>query len=65
MTPTGVLNVDLEQKTHMLSLTLMGSVEVELDCVHSTSGAYRKKGCHALRRNRRPGYAISASVAIH
>ena len=43
MTPTGILNVDLEQKTHMLSLTLLGTVEIELNCEHSTSGAYRKE----------------------
>ena len=43
MTPTGVLNVDLEQNTHTLSLTLLGTVDVELDCVHSTSGPYKKK----------------------
>ena len=42
MTPTGVLNVNLEDNTHMLSLTLLGTVDVELDCVHSTSGAYKK-----------------------
>jgi hypothetical protein len=43
MTPTGVLDVDLEQNTYTLSLTLLGTVDVELDCVHSTSGAYKKK----------------------
>jgi len=43
MTPTGVLYVDLEQKMHMLSLTLLGTVDVDLNCVHSTSGAYQKK----------------------
>ena len=40
MTPTGVLNVDLEQNVHMLSLTLLGTADIELKCVHSTSGAY-------------------------
>ena len=43
MTPTGVLYADLEDKTHTLSLTLLGTVDVELDCVHSTSGAYKEK----------------------
>jgi len=43
MTPTGILNVDLEQNTHMLSLTLLGTVEVDLNCVHSTAGAYKDK----------------------
>jgi hypothetical protein len=48
MTPTGVLNVDMEDNTHMLSLTLLGTVDVELDCVHSTSGAYKEKKGVAL-----------------
>jgi len=48
MTPTGVLNVDLEHNTHTLSLTLLGTVDVELNCVHSTSGAYKKKAGVAL-----------------
>jgi hypothetical protein len=43
MSPTGVLNVDLEQNVHMLSLVLLGTVDIELDCVHSSSGAYVKK----------------------
>lgn len=43
MTPTGVLNVDLEQQVHMLSLTLLGTSEVEFDCVHSHSGPYKRK----------------------
>ena len=40
MTQTGMLNVDLEQNVHTLSLVLLGTVDIELDCVHSTSGAY-------------------------
>lgn len=42
MTQTGVLNVDLEQNVHMLSLTLLATADIKLDCVHSTSGAYVK-----------------------
>jgi hypothetical protein len=42
MMPTGVLDVDLEQSVHMLSLTLLGSVEIDLNCVHSQSGAYKR-----------------------
>ncbi len=48
MTPTGVLNVDLEEHTHTLSLTLLGTADVELNCVHSTSGAYKEKKGIAL-----------------
>jgi hypothetical protein len=48
MTPTGVLDVDLEKNTHTMSLTLLGTVDVELDCVHSTSGAYKKNKGIAL-----------------
>ena len=48
MTPTGVLEVDLEQNTQTLSLTLLGTDDVELDCVHSTSGAYKKSKGVAL-----------------
>jgi len=43
MTAEGVLNVDLEKNVHMLSLVLLGTVDIELDCVHSSSGAYVKK----------------------
>lgn len=48
MTQTGILNVDLEQNVHMLSLTLLGTVDIELNCVHSTSGPYVKKTGVAL-----------------
>ncbi len=48
MTPTGVLNVDLEKNMHTFSLTLLGTVDVELNCVHSTSGAYKKRKGVAL-----------------
>jgi hypothetical protein len=45
MTVEGVINVDLEQNVHMLSLVLLGTVDIELDCVHSSSGAYvQRKG---------------------
>lgn len=40
MTVEGVLNVDLEQNVHMLSLVLLGTAEIKLDCEHSSSGAY-------------------------
>lgn len=43
MTPTGVLNVDLKAKKHSLSVTLLSTKEVALNCSHSTSGAYKKK----------------------
>jgi len=48
MTPSGVLYLDLEKKTHSLSLSLLGTVAVDLNCVHSTSGAFKKKGGPAL-----------------
>jgi hypothetical protein len=48
MTPTGVLNVDMEGNTHTLSLTLLGTVDIELNCMHSTSGAYKEKKGIAL-----------------
>ncbi len=48
MTPAGVLNVNLEDNTHMLSLTLLGTVGVKLYCVFSTSGTYKKKKGVAL-----------------
>lgn len=43
MTPNGVLNVDLDQNVHMLSVTLMGNDEIDLNCVHSRTGPYKQK----------------------
>lgn len=44
MTPTGVLEVDLRAKKHMLSLTLLATKDdVAFNCVNSRSGAYKKK----------------------
>lgn len=48
MKPTGILNVDLDKKKHELSLTLLSSQEVTFNCVHSRSGAYKKKQGVAL-----------------
>jgi len=42
-TPTGVLNVDLEAKTHALSITLLSTEDVAFDCENSRSGSYQKK----------------------
>ncbi|MDZ4855222.1 MAG: hypothetical protein SGJ26_10280 [Nitrospirota bacterium] len=43
MMPTGVLNVDLKGKKHALSITLLSTKEVAFNCMHSRSGAYKKK----------------------
>ncbi len=43
MKPTGILNVDLDKKKHELSLMLLSTQEVAFNCVHSRSGAYKKK----------------------
>lgn len=43
MKPTGILNVDLAKKRHELSLTLLSAQDVDFNCVHSHSGAYKKK----------------------
>lgn len=48
MKPTGVLNVDLTKKKHALSLTLLSTREVAFNCVHSRSGAFKKKQGVAL-----------------
>lgn len=48
MKPTGILNVDLRKKNHTLSLTLLSTQDVAFNCVHSRSGAYKKKGGIAL-----------------
>jgi hypothetical protein len=48
MKPTGILNVDLKRKTHELSLTLLSTQDVAFNCVHSRSGAYKKKEGIAL-----------------
>ncbi|MDP2371954.1 hypothetical protein [Rhodoferax sp.] len=48
MTPTGVLNVDLKAKKHALSVTLLSTKEIALNCKHSTSGAYKKNQGIAL-----------------
>lgn len=48
MTPTGVLSVDLEAKKHVLSLTLLSTKDVAFNCMHSRSGAYKKKEGVAL-----------------
>ena len=48
MKPTGVLNVDLAKKKHALSLTLLSTQEVAFNCVHSRSGAFKKKQGIAL-----------------
>ena len=43
MMPTGVLNVDLKGKKHALSIILSSTKEVAFNCMHSRSGAYKKK----------------------
>ncbi|MES2581132.1 MAG: hypothetical protein V4627_00320 [Pseudomonadota bacterium] len=43
MKPTGILNVDLAKKNHALSITLMSLQDVAFNCVHSRTGAYKKK----------------------
>lgn len=43
MKPTGILDVDLSKKNHALSLTLLSTQDVAFNCVHSRSGAYKKK----------------------
>ena len=43
MKPTGILNVDLGKRNHALSLTLLSTGDVAFNCVHSRSGAYKKK----------------------
>lgn len=43
MMPTGVLNVDLKGKKYALSITLSSTKEVAFNCMHSRSGAYKKK----------------------
>lgn len=43
MSATGVLDVDLKAKKHALSITLLSTVDVSFNCVHSRSGAYKKK----------------------
>ncbi len=48
MKPTGILNVDLDKKKHELSLTLLSTQDVAFNCVHSRSGAYKKKQGVAL-----------------
>ncbi|MDD2917832.1 hypothetical protein [Rhodoferax sp.] len=48
MKPTGILNVDLEKKRHELSLTLLSVQDVAFNCVHSQSGAHKKKQGIAL-----------------
>lgn len=48
MTPTGVLNVNLKAKKHALSLTLLSTKDIALNCMHSRSGAYKKKQGVAL-----------------
>lgn len=48
MTTTGVLNVDLKAKKHALSITLLSTKDVAFNCMHSRSGAYKKKAGIAL-----------------
>ena len=48
MSVTGVLNVDLEKKRHAMSVVLLGMRDVAFNCVHSRSGAHKKKGGVAL-----------------
>jgi len=48
MTATGVLNVNLKEKKHALSLTLVSTRELAFNCKHSRSGAYKHKGGIAL-----------------
>ena len=43
MTPTGVLNADLKAKKHTLSITLLSTKDIAFNCMHSRSGAYKKK----------------------
>lgn len=48
MSATGVLSVDLEKKRHAFSLVLLSMRDVAFDCVHSRSGASKKKHGIAL-----------------
>ncbi len=43
MKPSGILNVDLVKKRYELSLTLLSTQDIAFNCVHSSSGAYKKK----------------------
>jgi hypothetical protein len=43
MSATGVLDVNLKAKTHALSLTLLSLKDLDFNCKHSRSGAYKKK----------------------
>jgi hypothetical protein len=43
MSSTGVLNVDLKKKTHAMSVTLVSRQDLPFNCVHSRSGAHKRK----------------------
>jgi hypothetical protein len=43
MTATGVLNVDLKEKKHSLSLTLLSTKDLAFNCTQSRSGAFKEK----------------------
>lgn len=65
MTPNGVLNVDLEQKVHMFSVTLIGNDEIDLNCVHSRTGPYkRKKGVILYAGTGTPGMQFEHPIAF-
>jgi hypothetical protein len=67
MKPTGILNVDLKKRRHELSLTLLSTQDVAFNCVHSHSGAYkRKQGTeHDTRTHTRSGQPAPGVVCIH
>lgn len=43
MSSTGVLNVDLKKKTHAMSVTLVSRQDLPFNCIHSRSGAHKRK----------------------
>jgi hypothetical protein len=43
MSSTGVLNVDLKKKTHAMSVILLSRQNLTFNCVHSRSGAHKRK----------------------
>ncbi|MBK6320969.1 hypothetical protein [Candidatus Aalborgicola defluviihabitans] len=48
MSATGVLDVNLKEKKHTLSLTLVSTTDVAFNCKHSRSGPYKSKKGIAL-----------------
>ena len=45
---TGVIDIDLDERMHDFSITVLSLRDVELDCVHSRSGAYKETKGMAL-----------------